>query len=94
MKTSLDEIHTEIFKIQSRDKDGLTETSLQKIPEIPEKDWETLKAQLFSGDVQVSEFAISPISFQVFAAPSDVAGFKFFNALAFLLPVVAVALAF
>lgn len=94
MKASLNEIHAEISEIQSRDKDGLTKTSLQHIPEIPEKDWTTLKAQLFSGKVQVREMATSPISFQIFAAPSDLAGFKFFNALALLLPVVAVALAF
>ena len=94
MKASLDEIHAEIFEIQSRDKAGLTKTSLQQIPEVPEKNWATLKTQLFSGQLQVREMATSPISFQVFAAPSDVAGFKFFNALALLLPIVAIALAF
>jgi len=93
MKDNLNEIHAEISEIQSRDKEGITKTTLQDIPEIPEKDWDMLKEELFSGKVQVREMTTSPISFQLFAAPSDVAGVKFLNVLAFLLPVIAVILA-
>ncbi|MBZ0071421.1 MAG: hypothetical protein K8I04_06820 [Gammaproteobacteria bacterium] len=93
MKDNLNDIHAEIAEIQSRDKERITKISLQHIPEIPEKDWEELKEKLYSGDVRVREMTTSPISFQLFAAPSDMAGFKFFNILALLLPVVAVTLA-
>lgn len=94
MKENLNEIHAEIAEIQSRDRDGITKTSLEDIPEIADKDWESLKTQLLSGAIRVQEMAISPVSFQLLAAPSDRAGFKFFNTLAFIFPVGALVLAF
>lgn len=94
MKDNLIEIHSEIDEIQSRDREGMTKTSLAEIPEIADKDWTALKAKLISGAIQVQEMAISPVSFQLLAAPSDRAGFKFFNALAFVVPIAAVLLAF
>lgn len=93
MKDSLNDIHTEIAEIQSRDLEGITKTSLVEIPEISEKDWETLKSKLYSGGIKVQVMTISPVSFQLLAAPSDSAGFKFFNILAIIVPVVALILA-
>lgn len=94
MKENLSEIHAEIAEIQSRDSDEITKTSLREIPEIADKDWAMLKAKLISGAIQVQEMVISPVSFQLLAAPSDRAGFKFFNTLAFVVPIAAVFLAF
>lgn len=93
MKDNLNIIHAEIAEIQSRDMEGVTKTTLQDIPEIPEKDWKVLKEKLYSGAVQVKEMTTSPISFQLFAAPSDTAGFKLFNTLAIIVPVIAIVLA-
>ncbi len=93
MKSDMNQIHSEIAEIVSRDGEGITKTSLSQIPEIPEKDWPTLKADLLRGKIQVREMATSPISFALFAADSDKAGLKFFNFLAIVLPMVAIALA-
>ncbi len=92
MKDNLNEIHAEIADIQSQDTEGITKTTLQNIPEIPEKDWEELKEKLNTGVLKVREMATSPISFQLLAAPSDAAGFKLFNTLALILPILSVVL--
>jgi hypothetical protein len=92
MKSDLSQVHREIADIVSHDKKGITKTSLSQIPEILEKDWPTLKADLLGGKIQIREMTTSPISFAVFAADSDKAGLKFFNFLAMALPVVAIAL--
>ena len=89
MKENLDEVHAEIADIKSRDREGITKTSLKDIPEINEKDWTTLKANLFAGTIQVHEMITSPISFALLAAPSDRAGFNLFNTLAILAPIAA-----
>jgi hypothetical protein len=94
MKANIDEVHAEIADIKSRDRDGITKSSLADIPEIRDKDWASLKAKLFAGTIQVQEMATSPISFALLAAPSDRAGFNLFNALAVLAPIAAVVLAF
>ena len=94
MKESLDEVHTEIAEIKSRDREGITKTSLKDIPEIKDKDWTSFKAKLFDGTIQVREMTTSPISFALLAAPSDRAGFKFFNTLAIFAPLAAVLLAY
>ncbi len=86
MKEKLDEVHAEIAEIKSRDREGITKTSLMDIPEIKDKDWKSLRAKLFDGTIQVQEMTTSPISFELLAAPSDRAGFKFFNTLAILVP--------
>ncbi len=93
MKANLDEVHAEIAEIKSRDREGITKTSLMDIPEINDKDWASLKAKLFAGSIRVQEMTISPISFSLLAAPSDRAGFKLFNILAILVPIVGVVLA-
>jgi hypothetical protein len=94
MNENLDEVHAKIAEIKSRDPEGITKTSLKDIPEIKDKDWETLKARLFDGTIQVHEMTTSPISFELLAAPSDRAGFKLLNTLAILAPLAAVLLAF
>ncbi len=94
MRTDLNQIHKDIADIVSRDKDGITKTSLSQIPEILEKDWPTLKAALLDGKTQVREMTASPISFALFAADSDKAGLKFFHFLTMGMPIVAIALAF
>lgn len=43
MNENLDEVHAKIAEIKSRDPEGITKTSLKDIPEIKDKDWETLK---------------------------------------------------
>ena len=94
MKENLDEVHAEIAEIKSRDRERITTSTLKDIPEIKGKDWESLKTKLFDGTIQVREMTTSPISFALLAAPSDSAGFKFFNTLAILAPLAAVLLAF
>jgi hypothetical protein len=94
MKKNLDEVHAEIADITSRDREGITKISLTDIPEINDKNWASLRARLLDGTFQVREMTTSPISFALLAAPSDRAGFKFFNILAILAPIVAAALAF
>lgn len=94
MKASLDTIHSAIAEIAARDKESITKLSLSDIAEIPEKDWSLLRAKLFAGEVQVRELAISSLSFNVFAADSDKAGFKLFTVLSIALPIVALVLAF
>ena len=94
MKENLDEVHAEIEEIKSRDRERITTSTLKDIPEIKGKDWESLKTKLFDGTIQVREMTTSPISFALLAAPSDRAGFKFFNTLAILAPLAAVVLAF
>ena len=86
MKTNLDEIHVEVADIKAADGDGITRISLRDIPEIDDKDWPSLKAKLLAGTIKVQEMATSPISFALLAAPSDRAAFRFFNALAFIVP--------
>jgi len=93
MKTNLSEVHAAISEIQSREKGGITKSSLLNISEISEKDWSTLKAQLFSGKIQARIMTLSPISFQLLAAPAEVAGVTFFQAITILLPVAAILLA-
>jgi hypothetical protein len=93
MRSDLNQIHSEIADIASRDREGITKTTLTEIPEILEKDWPTLKENLLKGTIQVKEMTKSPISFALFAADSDKAGLKFFNFLAMILPIVAIALA-
>lgn len=93
MKTDLNQLHKDIADIVSRDKEGITKTSLSQIPEIQEKDWPTLKAALLGGKTQVREMTTSQISFALFAADSDRAGLKFFHLLAIGMPIVAIALA-
>ena len=94
MKENLDEVLVEIAEIKSRDREGITRTSLKDIPEIKDKDWASFKAKLFAGAIQIQEMTTSPISFALLAAPSDRAGFKLFNLLGVLAPIAAVALAF
>jgi hypothetical protein len=94
MKSNMQEILGEVAAIQARDQGGITRTSLHQIPEITEKHWPTLKEKLLTGRVQVREFAISPISFNLLAASSDWAGFRLFSFLTYLLPVGALALAY
>jgi hypothetical protein len=93
MKSDLNQIHSEIVNIASRDKLEITKTSLTEIPEIQEKDWSTLKANLLRGEIQVREMTASPISFALFAADTDNAGLKLFTFLAMVVPIVAIALA-
>lgn|GEM_PF-6013877 len=94
MNSNSDEVQKKIAAIQSLDRKGITKLSLDQIPEINEKDWDTLNRKLYAGEPRVQEMTPSPISFQVFAAQSDLAGFKFFSALALLIPVSGIVLAF
>jgi hypothetical protein len=94
MRIDLNQIHKDIADIVSRDREGITKTSLSQIPEILEKDWPTLKAALLNGKIQIREMTASPISFALFAADSDKAGLKFFHLLTIGVPIVAIALAF
>jgi hypothetical protein len=94
MKENLEEVHAEIAKIKQQDREGITKTSLKDIPEIKDKDWASLKAKLFDGTIQVREMTTSPISFELLAAPSERAGFNFFNTLAIFAPLAALFLGF
>ncbi len=93
MKTDLNQLHKGIADIVSRDKEGITKSSLSQIPEIPEKDWPVLKTALVSGKIRAQEMTTSQISFELFAADSDKAGLKFFHFLSISMPIVAIALA-
>ncbi len=94
MESNADKVQARINEVISCDQEGVTETSLNDIPEIEEKDWLKLKEDLHDGQIQVREMTTSQLSFTVFASGGEKAGFTFFAYLAMATPIIAIILAF